>query len=85
MANDYLNIRCTFCGAHQWIAKYYIDSMEMYKTYEHITFYRKHFECNPAVIDPDTHLSHGPGFEILTDDQMAKYRKEESLVTQPKE
>lgn len=79
MANDYLNIRCTFCGAHKWIAKYYPGSMETYKTYEHVTFYREHFECNPSVIETDTHLSNGSGFEILTDDQMAKYRKEESL------
>lgn len=79
MANDYLNIRCTFCGMHEWIAKYYVGGIDLYDRCDISVFLLKHFGCNPSVIDPDTHLSHGSGFEILNDAQMAKYRKEEQV------
>jgi hypothetical protein len=84
MANDYLNIRCTFCGKHQWIASYYPGSLATHRQDEVGVFVTDHLECNPIQDEYSMDLGIQSGFEILTDTQMAKHRKEESLVTPPK-
>ena len=82
MANDYLNIRCTFCGKHEWIASYYPGSLGIPETYGNIDdFMCDHFGCNPSVINQDYDLGENNGFEILTDTQMVEHRKKEKLVT----
>jgi len=82
MANDYLNIRCTFCGKHEWIASYHIGSLGKHGYLSPVeAFLDNHFGCNPSVMNQDYDLGENNGFEILTDTQMVEHRKKEKLVT----
>lgn len=89
MANDTIFVRCTFCGQHKRLTKYYpslgphIDNVEKVAIpfFEWLNEHLKHHEhANNYEAD----LRGDPGFEFLTETGMASLAKEQGYINTSK-